>query len=74
MVQVVNREFLDDSICSEENCTHDHSRLYLSGDCHPGYPVFIRYVKQTGQLEITCARCDADIVFIQMSYGVKNGK
>jgi hypothetical protein len=68
-VMVVDKAFLDNSTCASDNCTHDHSSLFLSGDCHLGYPVHVRYVKATGQLEITCAKCDSDIVFIQLEGG-----
>jgi hypothetical protein len=67
-VMVVDKDFLDKATCAKENCDHDHSSLFLSGDCHLGYPVHIKYVKATGQLEITCAKCDSDIVYIQL-YG-----
>jgi hypothetical protein len=65
-VQVVNKEFLDNAICGEPDCTHDHSKLFLSGDCHMGYPVHVRYNKKTGQLEITCGKCESEIVNIQL--------
>jgi len=71
-VQIVNKDYLDHTCCSNDNCTNDHSEMYLSGDCHMRAPLYIKYVKKTGQLEITCSICNAQVVNIQLESGAKS--
>jgi hypothetical protein len=70
----LNRSILDTGLCSDPDCNHDHSVLYLHPRCHPRAGVEARYVKATGLLEILCKTCGAPVCRIEVAAGpeVKN--
>lgn len=43
--------------CNAPGCTHDHSVLWVSPNCHEDAPLEAYYVKQDGVLYIRCADC-----------------
>lgn len=61
------REDLDRSGCDVANCGHDHSELFLSGVCHVGAPVKVKYVKQTGQIQFTCGVCERPVAQVKVA-------
>lgn len=57
----LTREQLDPMGCSNPNCTHDHSVLFLNQACHPGRGVEVKYTKATGVATIVCHACKAPV-------------
>lgn len=55
--------------CSSPGCTHDHSKLFFHGACHPSKPVQASYDKLTGVLSITCSHCNRGIAQIKVEKG-----
>jgi hypothetical protein len=50
--------------CSNPDCDHDHSILYISPGCHDDGGTVIRYEKTTGEIVISCDVCERDVVRI----------
>jgi len=53
----LSREQLDVAGCSEPNCGHDHTVLFLHSVCHPKAGTRASYDKRTGLLAVACNRC-----------------
>ena len=65
----LTRAKLDPMGCAAPNCDHDHSELYLVQKCHPKVGVDAKYVKDTGQVVITCHACDELVAVLQVADG-----
>jgi len=63
-MQILTCTELNDAGCSEPNCTHDHSVVYLHPKCHPKAGTWASYDKNTGVLTIECKRCQKPFVGI----------
>jgi hypothetical protein len=63
---VQTRKTLDPMGCSDPNCNHDHSVLFLDPGCHEA-PTWVAYHKATGTLKVMCAECDQTIVEIAVA-------
>lgn len=61
------RAQLDQSGCGQPNCGHDHSVLYFHAACHLRSGVEVAYVKATGTLKITCAKCHKPVAEIAVA-------
>jgi hypothetical protein len=57
---------LDKAGCDEPNCTHDHSSLYLHGQCHPRRGVDVHYEKKLGHLVVCCHVCNSEVARISL--------
>ncbi len=65
----LKRVHLDAAQCATPGCDHSqHSALmFLHGRCHPSAPTWAAYNRETGNLEITCAECEATIATIEVA-------
>ena len=50
--------------CSDPDCTHDHSVVYLHPRCHPEAGTWASFDKGTGTLTIECVQCQKPFVGI----------
>jgi hypothetical protein len=64
--KVITKGDLNSSGCSSPNCGHDHSELFLHSSCHIGAGTYVKYVKATERLHISCSQCEKEIVIIQL--------
>lgn len=60
---------LDGLGCSNPDCGHDHSTLWLHGECHPEAGLEVAYVKARGCLVCTCTECDHVIAVVEVARG-----
>jgi hypothetical protein len=56
---MLTRAVLDQTGCSEPNCNHDHTVLFLHSRCHPKAGVDVSYDKRSGSLKMRCIKCEA---------------
>lgn len=63
----LHREQLDRAGCATPNCGHDHTVLFLSGECHPGASGNISYSKLTGTISVTCFVCDKPVAEVAVA-------
>lgn len=63
----LTRAQLDQAGCGMPNCDHDHSVLYLHGVCHMKGGVEVAYVKATGTLKISCAKCHKPVAEVAVA-------
>ncbi len=72
MTAITTRDELDQAGCDNPNCTHDHSVLYLSGNCHPRAGSVITYHKATGTIRAHCLKCEKFVIEIPVASSVKH--
>jgi hypothetical protein len=63
----LTRKRLDVAGCSEPNCGHDHTVLFLHSACHPSAGTKVSYDKRTGSLTIACRRCDKLVAEVKVA-------
>jgi hypothetical protein len=68
MAEPLTREDLDPLQCQHPDCNHkDHRYVYLAGMCHRQAPLYARYDRVHGILEMICARCSKLVLRIQVA-------
>jgi hypothetical protein len=63
---VITKEEMNAAGCGSPGCTHDHSVLYLTAECHPHGGLEVRFEKATEQLVITCFVCEGEVTTVQL--------
>lgn len=63
----LKRAELDRAGCSDPDCAHDHSVLYLRSRCHTNAPVEVRYEKQSAEIVVTCKFCKREVARIEVA-------
>lgn len=67
---VLTKKDLDAAGCSTPGCQHDHTILHFRGRCHPHGPVSALYDRRSGEIVISCARCQKLIARVAVAGGL----
>jgi hypothetical protein len=63
-MRIATRSMLNEMGCNRPRCTHDHSVLWLSSQCHPNEGLVVSYEKRNCTLAIVCRSCQSLIARI----------
>lgn len=63
----LTQDQLDDIDCPTVKCPHNDCVLIIRTNCHPNAPIFLKYRKRKGTLELVCAECGKTAAFIQVA-------
>lgn len=67
-MSALTRRELDAAECMNPECTHAHDDvLYLKSACHPAAGTWSTYDKRTGEVAVTCSRCERPVMSFKVA-------